>query len=152
MHDPEPRSPVGIDTLPRRAKNIIENLHEIAYAHNGVSGAKVAACIAYGNKVISYGLNSRKTHPLQKKWGRNIQAIAIHAEIDAIKNALRHIDVEELKHTTLYVARSKKDGSYGLAKPCIGPDGCGCQSAIAAFGIQRVIWTTDNNGMVEGMF
>lgn len=40
---------------------------------------------------------------------------------------------------TVYVARVKRNGSLGLAKPC-----CHCMPALRAMGVEVVYWTIDN--------
>jgi len=114
----------------------IELATKIAVA-NPVQGLpRMAAVLTKRRKVVSVGMNSRKTHPLQQKFGKNKDALCIHAEIAAIKNALKIITVDELAECTLYVARVLKNNSVGLAKPCPG-----CASAIAEFNIKQVYWT-----------
>ena len=75
-------------------------------------------------------------------------AIYLHAETDAIKNALKRIPESELEKASLYVCRVKYDSNgrgkkitWGLAKPCIG-----CQRAIATFGIRDVIYSNEGIG------
>ncbi len=86
---------------------------------------------------VGVGVNSRKTDPLAKKYGKHPEALCLHAEIAAIKIALKKIEVEELASCTMYVARVLKNGEPALAKPCIG-----CAKAILEFGIGNVEWTT----------
>lgn len=93
---------------------------------------KHAAAIFIGNRLVSVGVNKMKSHPLQAKFGKNTDAIYIHAEIDAIKNALKRIKLSDLENATLYVAKSKATNS----RPCEG-----CQRAIIHFGIKKVFWT-----------
>lgn len=129
-----------------RHTNYINDLFAIARDVTPVASARIAAFIVLNNSVISVGVNSVKTSPFQKRWGKNETAICIHAEISAIKNALKKIDTQSLKNTTMYIARAKKNGQkgkdvFGLAKPCLG-----CQRAIAAFGIKKVYHTTDVHG------
>jgi len=70
--------------------------------------------------------------------------IYLHAEIDAIKNALRLIDQDQLSKCDLYIVRVKRKSSkdrafvYGLAKPCPG-----CKRAIANFNLRNVFYTED---------
>jgi tRNA(Arg) A34 adenosine deaminase TadA len=97
---------------------------------------KHAAAIYLGNKLISVGVNQLKTHPLQARFGINRDAIYLHAEIDAIRNALKRISLDDLSRTTLYVARIR-DGKPKLSKPCAG-----CTRAILHFNIHDVYWTT----------
>lgn len=115
----------------------LDDLLSLARHVKPVAGARVAALLDV-NGYLFHGTNSRKTHPFQAQWGKNPLAICLHAEIDAIKKAVKrlHPSYLERNHSVLYVARAKADGSPGLAKPCEG-----CQRAIAAFGINEVYWT-----------
>lgn len=109
--------------------------------------ASVAACVVYKGQIIAWGFNQKKTHPFQARFGRNCDAIYLHAETDAIKNSLRHLSEDELSRSTLYVGRAKKISPHskrkihGLARPCDG-----CAKAIAAFGIKRTVWSNDESG------
>ena len=107
---------------------------------------RISAGIVLKNEFIAFGSNQLKTHPFQQKFSKHEDAIYLHAETDAIKNALRVISQEELSRSTLYVCRIKQISSeddrkiWGLAKPCIG-----CQRAIATFGIKEVYYTCEEN-------
>jgi deoxycytidylate deaminase len=128
----------------------IANLCIIAKDLSPVANASIAAAIVLNNRIVSYGNNSYKTHPFQKRYGKNGDAICLHSEIDAIFKSLKRISLKDLSMSTLYIARMKKDSAYsardswGNAKPCIG-----CQRAIANFGIKKVYFTTDENGIFE---
>lgn len=93
-----------------------------------------------------------KSHPMAARFSKNEQAIFLHAEVAAIKNALREIEVTDLEKMEMYICRVKKPKPFskrwvwGLAKPCIG-----CQRAIAEFGLKRVVYTTDVTGTYEVM-
>jgi tRNA(Arg) A34 adenosine deaminase TadA len=89
-------------------------------------------------KVVAVGMNRRKSHPLQKSYAPNPKAILLHAEIDAIKRALRTHTREEIATMTMYIARVGKKGLPAKAKPCIG-----CARALEDFGIKQVHWTED---------
>lgn len=120
-------------------EQIIKQLHAIARDRQDYVNNKMAACIVYKNRIIAYGFNVRKTHPLATKFQKLPNSFYLHAEVDAIKNALRILDINQMKKASIYVARSKgKDNAYGLAKPCNG-----CAKCIAAFEIKRIIYTTD---------
>ena len=114
--------------------------------------AKLAASIVIKNRVVAYGNNRYQTHPFQLKFGTNDASICLHAEVDVIKNALKRIEVEDLKKATLYVSRAKKrmitqdkwEYVVGLSAPCQG-----CRRAIATFGIKRVVYTTDDPNKYE---
>jgi tRNA(Arg) A34 adenosine deaminase TadA len=125
-----------------RHNKIIQTLGKVAEDVLPVGRVKISAAIVIKNEIISIGTNKMKSHPLQAKFGRNYQAIYIHAEIDAIAKALRRLDARRLTSATLYVARIKVDNTgkamWGLARPCSG-----CAGAIESFGIKQVIWTDD---------
>lgn len=124
--------------------DLLSTLVSVLEARPLVANHRVGAIVARNSKIISFGLSSYKTHPLQKKFAKNPKAIHLHAEVDAIKNALRKARVEKLSKYTIYVARIKKDGTIATAKPCKG-----CARAIAHFGLKRVVYTTSNGGVVE---
>jgi deoxycytidylate deaminase len=93
---------------------------------------KLCALVVNRNRVISVGYNSRKTHPA----ARNTKMSMIHAEQDAI---LRASDVD-LMGADIYVARARRSGLPGLAKPCPV-----CDEFIRRKGIRRVIYTTNSS-------
>ena len=113
---------------------------------NSLNRAKLAASLVIRNEIISIGYNSYKTHPLQKRFSKNIEAIFKHAEVDCIINALRHVDSNDLERATLYVYRVKKlskdhiEWSDGYSEPC-----CGCKQAIEHFKIKKVVYSTDED-------
>lgn len=117
-------------------------------AVNNPMKMKLAACLVIRNEVISVGFNSEKSHPMQKRFSKNSESIFKHAEVDAIVGALRHIDSDLLKRSTLYVFRVKKKNKGdmtwvdGMAEPCSG-----CKKAIEHFGIRKVVYSTDSPGL-----
>lgn len=126
--------------------DILHTLAKVAAANPNPT-EKLAAAVVWNNKIISIGMNSMKSHPLQAKYGKNPHAVFLHAEIDSIKNALREIEVDDFSKCDMYVCRVKKPGPFskqyifGLAKPCEG-----CERAIIAFGMKRVVYTTNYGG------
>ena len=132
-------------------EGILNTLTKVAEA-NDDSNIRFAAAIVYRNKIVSIGLNHNKSHPFQAKYARNPEAIFLHAEIHAIKNALREVDVDELSKCDIYITRVKRKKAgdkqfvWGLSKPCPG-----CQRAIVEFGIRRTIYSTDEHEKYEVM-
>jgi tRNA(Arg) A34 adenosine deaminase TadA len=105
-----------------------------------VSNARIAAAIVYRGEIISIGVNSLKSDPLQARFSKNEHAIFLHAEIAAIKKALKRLSSVEMKKAELYIVRRKKlngEACNGLAKPCQG-----CQRAIETYEIGKVIYTS----------
>ena len=128
-------------------KEIMDIVSRVAEASEPFAAARVAAALVYKNDIIAVGVNKNKTHPFQKKFSPNPEAIFLHAETDAIYNALRKYDTEVLLKSKLYISRMKwtdghkREFTQGLAKPCIG-----CQRAIATFDIKHVCFTKETEG------
>lgn len=115
-------------------------LFDIAKVNNPIFRARHAACITYKNSFISFGVNSKKSHPLQSKYSKHEKSIYLHAEIDAIKNARYKVD---LSKCVLYVARVKWNNNFtemifGNSKPCIG-----CEKAIKNFNLKGALYTNE---------
>lgn len=126
---------------------ILNQLHTLATDVERSSRSKIVAALVYKGKIVSYGRNQIKTHPLQKKFKKHPKAIFLHAEIDAIRNALRRYSVDDLLKMDLYIARSKNEGVkdvWGLAKPCSG-----CSRAIDHFELNSVYYTTNEIGKYD---
>lgn len=135
-----------------KTEKYINTAFEIAKATDPVRGSRIGAVLVRKNRIIGVGFNHLKSHPMQKEFGKNDEAIYFHAEVHAIKNALSSVDVDDLARSTLYIARAKKgDASgqhkhwhYGKSHPCVG-----CASCINQFGISRVVYTDEGNEIVE---
>ena len=112
------------------------------------SGARLAAALVYKNRIISIGINQKRSHPFQAKYSVNEDAIYLHAETDTIRGALHYLSEKQLTKSTLYVCRIKhENGSdspiiWGLSKPCVG-----CQRAIATFDIKNVVYSEEGKGV-----
>jgi deoxycytidylate deaminase len=126
------------------AEQINTLLFKLAQDVTPVGNARIAACIVHKNRIVSFGFNTTKTHPLAKRYARNNYTVMLHAELMAIKNALRVLTANELEKSTLYVVRAKYTDktktaqTTGLAKPCNG-----CARAIAAFNLREVVFSVD---------
>lgn len=123
---------------------ILENL-KVLCLNSSHPKVWVSAALVHRNKIISYGLNSMKSNPFQKKYGKNEYAIYKHAEVDAIQTALK-LRFDRFEGSYLYVARMKYESTErnnyvsGLAMPCDG-----CLRCIKEYGIKNVIYTMDND-------
>ena len=131
-----------------RTTEIMKVLSKIAETVEPVAAARLAAALVYKNEILSFGINKKKTHPFQKKYATNDCAIFLHAETDAIYNALRKHDTDIIGRSSLYICRMKWDNGkkmnfvQGIARPCEG-----CQRAIATFNIKQVCYSLDNQGV-----
>ncbi len=125
-------------------QKIFDILKKMALTVEPVARTRFASAVVYRKDVVAFGINQKKSHPFMIPFTKNEDAIFLHAEVDAIKNALKEMD--DLSRCSLYVLRIKKDNDRktnicGLAKPCIG-----CMRAISTFGIKNVKYTLDNSG------
>ena len=80
---------------------------------------------------------------MQKKYNKfrasdtNDFVPKVHAEISALSK-LQKASFNP-KRMKLFVYRIKRDGSYGMARPCAS-----CMQAIKDFGIRKIYYTTDD--------
>jgi tRNA(Arg) A34 adenosine deaminase TadA len=112
---------------------------EIAKTAQGFNNKnKTGAIIVYKDRIIASGSNSPKTHPLARTYSKHPEAIYLHAEIDAIIKASRSLTSTEFKHSSIYIARVRRDNTCGISKPCNG-----CTAAIAHFNFAIVGFSLD---------
>lgn len=114
-------------------KKYIKFLEKVADSSEEVGGSKHAACLVYKKKVLSWGVNKEKSHPLQLEFSDHPEKIYLHAEIDCLVKSIRDFDEKLIEKSTLYIARFAPSGVL-LSKPCKG-----CQRAIKFYNIKKVI-------------
>jgi tRNA(Arg) A34 adenosine deaminase TadA len=122
-----------------KTEDIIKTLTRIAEDVAPVSNARIAAAVVYKGDIVSIGVNSYKSDPMQAKYSKNEHAIYLHAEIAALKKAKKLLTNEELRKSEVYVVRRKTTNGIfcdGLAKPCVG-----CQRALDIHGITKIHYT-----------
>ena len=115
-----------------------------------VQRARLGAVLVSHNKIVNASPNLEKTHPMQAHLNklrgfdpmgsgeRNI----LHAEIATLLKS-RDLDIEWDK-SMLFMARLKKNGDLGLARPCNA-----CMGLIKQYGIKNIYYTTDNGWCYE---
>jgi tRNA(Arg) A34 adenosine deaminase TadA len=129
---------------------IIRMLATLATDTPAAARAKLAACVVYRGQIMSWGVNQYKSHPFQRLYGKNQDAIFFHAEVDCIYRATKRLTTRELSRSTIYVARVKQASNRSrelitaLARPCVG-----CSRCIAAFHIRRVVYTNNEGGFSD---
>lgn len=111
-------------------------------AHTSPYGRfRVGSIIAQRKNILSYGVNQKKTHPIQAKFScRKHVAAWLHAETHAISNA----KAGDLIGSDCYVARVLMDGSWGNSRPCNG-----CMDALKYYGVRRTIYYCDGSFIRE---
>lgn len=100
---------------------------------------KLEARVYRKGRLICAGYNSyTKSSKLQRLYG-GFKKPYVHAELDAIRNALYHVGMAGLASCELWIERYRADGTLGLARPCE----C-CRRALEAFEFKSVYYTTEN--------
>lgn len=109
-------------------------------------------CVAVlKNRIIAASPNKLKTHPLQKMYDsyrefncrselKNMHSL--HAEI-ACLNSLRYQNIN-YKDIELYIVRIRRDGNFGLARPCVA-----CSQYIKNLGIHKIFYSTNHGYAYE---
>lgn len=124
---------------------LIDNALSFArdHKHEQDMPAWVTAMIISGGRVLSVGYNSRRVaSPLQDHYKVNPFCNSIHAEVDAVLNVRRKVDLRGSK--VVVVRRHKYDTVenpvLAMAKPCLM-----CQAVLYAYGIKKALYTVSNN-------
>jgi deoxycytidylate deaminase len=108
---------------------------------------KIGCILVYKKQVISVGYNTNKSHPIQKEYNsfRELRGASVnhkaHAEMICIHRATK-LDID-LSKCTLYIFRQHKNGTWAMARPCMG-----CEQYIRDQKIKKVIYTTDKNSYI----
>lgn len=104
---------------------------------------RIGAVISNKNRIVSWGVSLKKTHPIQGKYNKirfadnigepGIDIAHIHAEIDA----LNRVKSKNLKGHTMYIYRESLNGDLRMCRPCKG-----CMQALKDRGIKKIVYTT----------
>jgi deoxycytidylate deaminase len=98
---------------------------------------RVGALIVQKKAIIAMGVNSKKTHTLQKRFARHDHLTPwLHAEVHSLTLSRPW----EVEGSDIYVVRALKNGDYGNSKPCSG-----CHEALKFFGIKRMFYFEDGS-------
>ena len=113
------------------------------HKHENDMPAWVTAMIVSGGRVLSVGYNNRANSGLQERYKQNPNCNSIHAEVDAILNVRRKIDLTGSKIVVVRRLRfdSDRNPALGMAKPCATM----CQAILYAYGIKKAIYTINTN-------
>lgn len=98
---------------------------------------KIGAVLLIKGKPCGVGFNSKKSHPLMKKYSEHK---TLHAEI----SALLSFRYKDLKGATMVVYREARNGNPAMSRPCST-----CQRILADFGIRDYIYSTDGGWATE---
>lgn len=98
------------------------------------------AVITRGSKIISFGINKYKTHPLQRNHHTDELGTSIHAELDAILKVPRDKGIG----ASIYIVRLLKNNFTGNAKPCKY-----CRKLLIAENIYIIVYSIGNNKFIK---
>jgi tRNA(Arg) A34 adenosine deaminase TadA len=101
----------------------------------------------YKNKVVSFGVNSDKTSPMQKMYRTRTELKNIenfidkeHAEINCLRKCEPFLDINWQK-AELVIISKRCDNTFRLARPCDT-----CMLAVKDYGIHKLFYTNRDNG------
>ena len=97
---------------------------------------RIGAVLVNKHCVLGVGHNQINRH--QQTFKTSHWEGTLHAEIAAILDAIKKCGAKSIEGATLYVARIKKNGEYGLAMPCAA-----CYDLIMKCKIKVVYFTND---------
>lgn len=132
--------------ISNREYKILNQLRLLAIDVAPAARAKLAAAVVIKGEVVSWGENQIRTHPFQRRFGKNSESQYWHAETNAIYNAIKRVPVTDLTKASLYVVRVKRphalsqSWNLALSKPCRG-----CEFCATNFGIRRVVYSVDHD-------
>jgi deoxycytidylate deaminase len=116
-------------------------LCEKIYNNNKSSYSRLTmmAFLFKGKSLISQGINSDKTDPIQNKFRKQIinndnYIDKRHAEVDCLKSFIEDKEID-FKSLTLFVLSKKANGEYRNSKPC--PI---CRKMIESLGVGEICY------------
>ena len=103
---------------------------------------KIGCIVVLKRHIISVGVNSYKSHPIQKYYNKlrfnPDDAInhTLHAETQALLMIPKDLDISD---ATLYTYREYKNHKLAASRPCPS-----CIGMIKDYGIRRICYTTED--------
>lgn len=118
--------------------NVAKSISELS-THNRYS---IGCVLISGGDIISTGINSNKTHPIQKRFNsfRGFNNDKCHNFLHAETDALRKIKFIIPKKTSIYICRTMRDNTKNIsvARPCNA-----CIEMLGFYGIQHIYYSTE---------
>lgn len=102
----------------------------------------IGCVVTEGNRIISSGFNSVRSHPVQKILNKErFKADTIHslhAESMALIPLINKKNIN-WKKCSIYVYRELKNGQLGMCRPCPS-----CEKMIRDLGVRHIFYTSQN--------
>lgn len=137
---------------------MFEHARKIAESSN-FNTFHMGCVITYQKHIIGSASNSKKTHPMQKKYNRKYRKFnksnkpvldCGHAEILALASIPYTIEQNiDWRQVKVYIYRicKGKDLGFGMARPCPA-----CMAALKDKGVKNIYYTTDDGFAMEEIF
>jgi tRNA(Arg) A34 adenosine deaminase TadA len=135
--------------LKKRLIRSLVRLYDYIYADKPFRNTKTVCFLVYKNKLVSFGVNSDKTSPMQNFYRLKTDLKAIpnfidkeHAEINCLRKS-KYEDIQFDK-AELFVCSKRFDGTFRLSKPCPV-----CEAAIKDHGIHSIYYCTREQEIIH---
>ena len=123
--------------------NSLCRMYDYIYTDKPYKNTKTVSFLIYKGKVVSFGINSDKTSPLQNKYRLTTDLKYIenfidkeHAEVNCLGKVHPKFNFSKCE---VVIISKKKNGEFRLARPCEV-----CMSCIKDFGISKIYYTNRN--------
>lgn len=141
-------TPISTDEIMLKDKRFFEIARAVSLL-SSFSKARVGCIFVKHGKIISSGVNSAKTHPLQKKYNihrftEDTTKHSLHAEVSAYINALKVTN--DFSDVVVYIYRETRDGKIAMARPCNS-----CIHLLKDIGVRTVKYSTYCGYAIEKM-
>ena len=104
---------------------------------------KIGAIVVIKKHIISFGVNSTKSHPIQKIYNKfrfdemnRYSNHSLHAEVHALVSVPNNVDLSD---ANIYIYRQNMNGKLAMCRPC-----CSCMKMIKDYGIKKIYYTTED--------
>ena len=131
-----------MEYIPMNLDKIIEISYALAGKHSSKQRCRHFSFIFDRNRLVSIGMNSRKTHPMNLKFNYiNKQKNSIrdfvgtHSEL----NAVVKLGDYDCRGLTIVNTRINRKNEIDFSRPCNG-----CMDMIKKLGFKRMVYTTKN--------
>ena len=132
--------------MTKKFLNTLCRLYDYIYTDKPFK-SKTVAFLIYRGKIVSIGINSDKTSPMQKLYRTKTSLATIENFIDkehAEINCLRKLDCDiNMKKSSIVIISKRCDGTFRMSKPCDT-----CMAAIKDYNIGGIYYVGRNQEFI----
>ena len=121
----------------------LARMYDDIYTERPYKHTKTVSFLIYHNKIVSFGINSDKTSPIQNKYRMLTHKKDIrnfwdkeHSEVSCLKKADNSISFNRCELVTI---SKRRNGDFRLARPCVV-----CMEAIKDYGVHDLYYSNQN--------